>query len=73
MSNIRDEASRAFTLKIDIDYAVSSALKNMLEKYMIKLWRKGQSIEDIADLVEMSVEEVSQFIDDFKKGKNKNE
>jgi NADH:ubiquinone oxidoreductase subunit E len=73
MSNMRDEASRAFTLKIDIDYAVSNALKNMHEKYIIKLWDRGKSIEFIADIVEMSLEEVTQLIENYKNSKNKNE
>ncbi len=72
MANMRNEASRAFTLKIDMDDAVSNAvsntLKNTHEKYIIKLWNKGMSIEDIADLAEMSIEDVTQFIENYKNG-----
>jgi hypothetical protein len=40
---MRDEASRAFTLKIDIDYAVSNALKNTQEKYITNYRLKSPS------------------------------
>ena len=72
MANMRNEASRAFTLKIDMDdavlNAVSNTLKNTHEKYIIKLWNKGMPIEDIADLAEMSIEDVTQFIENYKNG-----
>lgn len=73
MSNMRDEASKAFTLKLDMDAAVSAAIidttKNNNEKNMLKLWNKGESIEEIADFVEMSIEEVTQFIENYKNAK----
>ena len=74
VANLRNEASRAFTLRIDTEDLINEAenkAKNKAEKetkkeIAIELWKLNISIPDIAIATKYSEEQIEQIVEEFK-------
>ena len=70
VATLRNEASRAFTLRIDTEDLINEAenkAENKAKKaIVIELWKLNISISNIAVATKYSEEQIEQIIEDFK-------
>lgn len=67
VANLRNEASKAFTLRIDTEYLLNESINEAKKEIIIELWKLNLSIQNIAIATKYSESQIEQIVEDYQK------
>lgn len=67
VANLRNEASKAFTLRIDTEYLLNESINEAKKEIIIELWKLNLSIQKIAIATKYSESQIEQIVEDYQK------
>ena len=67
VANLRNEASKAFTLRIDTEYLLNESINEAKKELIIEFWKLGVSIQNIAIATKYSESQIEEIVEDYQK------
>lgn len=67
VANLRNEASKAFTLRIDTEYLLNESINEAKKEIIIELWKLNLSIQKIAIATKYSESQIEEIVEDYQK------
>ncbi len=67
VANLRNEASKAFTLRIDTEYLLNESINEAKKEIIIEFWKLGVSIQNISIATKYSESQIEQIVEDYQK------
>lgn len=67
VANLRNEASKAFTLRIDTEYLLNESINEAKKEIIIELWKLNLSIQNIAIATKYSESQIEEIVEDYQK------